>query len=67
VFKDRKVSGTAQARKRFGLLQHLTLLWHLGFAMCERALREPEKSPDYRQARKHSYFITTFIKKMNIP
>ena len=57
---DKKISGTAQARKRYGLLHHLTLLWDLDFKLCECLLKEPSKRPDYRAKRTHSDFLTTF-------
>jgi len=60
VINDKKISGTAQARKRHGLLHHLTLLWDLDFELCSALLREPNKRPDYRSQRTHSDFITTF-------
>jgi lipoate---protein ligase len=60
VIADKKISGTAQSRKRFGLLHHLTLLWDIDFNLCEEILKEPEKRPDYRDKRIHSDFITTF-------
>jgi lipoate---protein ligase len=67
VLNDKKVSGTAQSRKRYGLLHHLTLLWKLDFPQCERILKEPEKRPEYRMKRSHSDFVTTFEEeKMNI-
>jgi len=60
VIGEKKISGTAQSRKRHGLLHHLTLLWDLDFNLCSELLREPNKRPDYRSHRTHADFITTF-------
>jgi lipoate-protein ligase A len=54
-----KISGTAQARKRYGLLHHLTLLVDFDIDSIANLLKEPEKRPDYRGSRKHRQFVTT--------
>lgn len=55
----RKVSGTAQRRKRHAMLHHGTLLYRTDTEAMSRYLREPEDRPDYRGARKHGEFVTT--------
>jgi len=57
VYNDRKISGTAQARKRFGLLHHMTLLLDVDYDNLNRYLKEPLKQPDYRQQRSHRDFV----------
>jgi lipoate-protein ligase A len=56
---DKKISGTAQARKRFGILHHLTLLVDFDTSIIAKVQSEPEKQPDYREKRSHDDFITT--------
>ena len=56
---DLKISGTAQARKRHGLLHHLTLLIDFDLNSIANLLKEPEKRPDYRGEREHRQFVTT--------
>jgi lipoate-protein ligase A len=56
---DLKISGTAQARKRHGLLHHLTLLIDFDLQSIANLLKEPEKRPDYRGQREHRQFVTT--------
>jgi lipoate-protein ligase A len=53
----RKVSGTAQQRKRSFLLHHGTLLYNFDLALIPRYLREPPRSPDYRAGRDHLAFV----------
>jgi lipoate-protein ligase A len=59
---DLKISGTAQARKRHGLLHHLTLLIDFDLLSIANLLKEPEKRPDYRGQREHRQFVTTLKK-----
>jgi lipoate-protein ligase A len=56
---NRKISGTAQARKRHGLLHHLTILVDFDTSVIAKIQSEPEKQPEYRQHRAHDDFITT--------
>lgn len=56
---EKKVSGTAQARKRYGLLHHLTLLLDFDLKAISDFLREPLKRPDYRSDRNHLDFVTS--------
>lgn len=58
VINNKKFSGTAQARKRHGLLHHMTILVHADFKGMMRYLKEPEKQPEYRNKRKHEDFVT---------
>ena len=59
---DKKISGTAQARKRCGMLHHMTLLVNFNLDDIQTYLREPEKRPDYRGERTHRNFVTTLHK-----
>lgn len=54
----RKVSGSAQRRKRNAILHHGTLLYRPDTAAMARYLREPAERPEYRGARTHTDFIT---------
>jgi lipoate-protein ligase A len=54
----RKVSGSAQQRKRGFLLHHGTLLYAFDCARVGRYLRPPPRQPDYRQHRGHEAFLT---------
>lgn len=57
VYQEKKVSGTAQARKRHGILHHMTLLLHADYSGMQHYLKEPSKRPDYRSERTHSDFV----------
>lgn len=57
VLEDRKISGTAQARKRYGILHHMTLLLNADYEGMESYLQEPQKRPDYRSQRTHRDFV----------
>ena len=57
VIENKKFSGTAQARKRHGLLHHMTLLLKADYAGMEKYLIEPDKRPEYRQRRVHQDFV----------
>jgi len=59
-FNEKKLSGTAQARKRHGLLHHMTLLMDFDLNLIPLLLKEPEKRPDYRLHRNHLDFVTSF-------
>lgn len=54
---DKKISGTAQRRKRRHVLFHGTLLYNFDLARLERYLRHPPKEPDYRAHRPHRDFV----------
>lgn len=56
--EGKKISGTAQARKKHGLLHHLTLLVDFDLAGISQLLLEPDKRPEYRGERKHGDFVT---------
>jgi len=57
----RKVSGNAQQRKRFHLLQQGSLLYAFDLAAVGRYLRQPQRQPAYREQREHAEFL------MNLP
>jgi len=59
VLGGRKISGTAQARKKRAILFHGTLLFSLDPILIAEILREPESRPDYRGKRTHLEFVTT--------
>lgn len=56
---DRKISGSAQARKWKAVLLHGTLLVDADVELMEAVLRHPLKEPDYRRGRPHRQFVTT--------
>lgn len=53
----RKVSGSAQQRKRRFLLHHGTLLYDFDLASMARYLKQPARQPDYRHDRPHDQFV----------
>jgi lipoate-protein ligase A len=53
----RKVSGTAQQRKRSYLLHHGTLLYAFDLGLVKRYLRPPPRQPEYRAGRDHEAFM----------
>jgi len=53
----RKVSGSAQRRRRNFFLHHGTLLHGMDLKRCARYLREPADQPVYREQRDHLSFI----------
>lgn len=55
----KKISGTAQARKRFGLLHHMTLLLDDRLLTLLDSLQEPQRRPTYRGNRTHQQFVTS--------
>lgn len=59
AIKGRKISGNAQARKRYGMLHHLTLLVDFDIASAASLLLAPGKAPEYRGGRSHAEFLTT--------
>ena len=54
---ERKVSGTAQRRKKAYILFHGTLLYRFDLPLIERYLRLPRRQPEYRNNRPHSDFV----------
>ncbi len=56
---NRKISGSAMARRWGGLLLHGTLLCDLDLELVEACLRHPPREPDYRQGRRHRDFLTS--------
>jgi lipoate---protein ligase len=54
----RKVSGSAQRRKRRYFLHHATLLSAFDAVRIARYLRPPPRQPDYRAGRDHTAFLT---------
>jgi len=54
---DRKFSGNAQKRSRYCLLHQGTLLWDFDLGLVPLYLRQPEKQPEYREAREHLDFV----------
>jgi lipoate-protein ligase A len=55
--EGRKVSGTAQRRKKRFVLFHGTLLHGFDLRLVSRYLREPSRQPDYRARRRHGDFV----------
>jgi lipoate-protein ligase A len=55
---ERKVSGSAQQRKRRFLLHHGTLLYDFDLHRIGRYLRMPARRPEYRAGRSHDEFVT---------
>ena len=55
----KKVSGSAQKRRRRCILHHGTLLYNVDFEQMERYLREPVERPQYRGTRSHRGFVRT--------
>jgi lipoate-protein ligase A len=55
----RKVSGSAQQRKRRHILHHATLLGGFDLERVGRCLRPPERQPAYREGRDHAAFVAT--------
>ena len=54
---NRKFSGNAQKRSRYWLLHQGTLLWDFDLRLIPHYLRQPEKQPEYREAREHLDFV----------
>jgi lipoate-protein ligase A len=57
AWRDRKVSGNAQQRKRTHLMHHGSLLYAFDFEMAARYLKLPPRQPEYRQQREHRDFL----------
>jgi len=57
VWRDRKISGNAQQRKRAHLLHHGTVLDHFDLSLIGRSIKHPPRMPDYRRARPHEDFV----------
>src|SRR5262249_35925617 len=53
----RKISGSAQQRKRHCILHHATLLYDFDCSAVARYLRLPSRQPDYRVHRAHADFM----------
>jgi len=58
IVAGQKFSGNAQRRKRRCILFHGTFLLNFDLALIEKYLQMPSKQPDYRQARRHTAFVT---------
>jgi len=58
AWRDRKVSGNAQQRKRTHLMHHGSLLYDFDFEKAARYLKLPPRQPDYRRQRDHGDFLT---------
>jgi len=57
--KGRKISGSAQRRKRNALLFHGTVLYRMHAHIICRYLKQPKRQPDYRSDRPHDDFLNT--------
>ena len=57
ALSGKKVSGSAQKRRRRFILHHGTFLYNVDFDAMERYLREPEDRPQYRGPRDHRGFV----------
>jgi lipoate-protein ligase A len=57
--KGRKISGSAQRRKRNALLFHGTILYGMQAGVISRYLKQPKRQPDYRGDRPHCEFLRT--------
>lgn len=57
VWRDRKVSGNSQQRKRTHLLHHGTLLHGFDLPRIVRYIKHPPRMPDYRRDREHGAFV----------
>ena len=62
----RKIAGNAQARKRYALVVHGTLLASPNWDLLERLLRFPSRPPIYRAGRSHRDFLSS-LAKLNAP
>ncbi len=58
VVESRKAAGLAMRRLRTALLLHGTILVDADLALIDRALKHPEREPDYRRGRPHRDFLT---------
>lgn len=57
VFRDRKVSGNAQIRRKDLLLHHGTILYRMDLSCVTSYLRHPPREPVYRSSREHEEFL----------
>jgi lipoate-protein ligase A len=55
----RKISGSAQRRKRNALLFHGSILYRMDAGIISRYLKQPKRRPEYRADRPHREFLTT--------
>ena len=55
----RKISGSAQRRKRNALLFHGTILYNMDAQVISRYLKQPKRQPEYRADRPHREFLMT--------
>jgi lipoate---protein ligase len=58
ALQGRKISGSAQQRKRRHFLHHGTLLCGFDLECLPRLLHTPTRQPDYRRNRPHTEFVT---------
>lgn len=56
---DRKISGSAQARRWNALLVHGTLLVDFDYDLAAAVLKHPPREPAYRRGRNHRDFLIT--------
>ena len=61
AWRDRKVSGNAQQRKRTHLMHHGSLLYAYDFSKAACYLKEPPRQPEYRRQRDHGEFLTNLL------
>ena len=57
VYKNKKFSGNAQARKKKFLLHHGTILYDFDFSKISEYIQYPPKEPEYRASREHEEFV----------
>lgn len=57
VYRNRKISGSSQRRRRTNVLVHGTLLYRFEMAAIERYLNLPRRQPAYRHNRPHAEFV----------
>ena len=57
IFKDKKVSGNAQCRKKKYFLHHGTILYNFDIDRISKYLKYPPNEPDYRKGRSHKDFV----------
>jgi len=55
----KKISGSAQKRRKRYILHHGSLLYEIDFDKMERYIREPVDRPQYRGTRTHRGFVRT--------
>ena len=57
AWRDRKISGNAQLRKRAHLMHHGSLLYAFDFEKAAHYLKLPPRQPEYRRQRAHRDFL----------